>query len=125
MTGTDDARLPCVKCGALNPAGAEVCSGCGHRFDGTDTAPPPPEPPESEPSTSRGLARVGSSLGKLTTVVAIAAASIIAFVGAVFTTCSYDTRGDHILLDLGAGVAAALLVAVGLMVTLRVAGRRR
>ena len=43
MSQPDEARFACIGCGALNPVGAEVCAGCGHRFAGPDrlTAPEP------------------------------------------------------------------------------------
>jgi hypothetical protein len=37
-----DIQFACIGCGAMNPAGAEVCSGCGHRFREPTFVPPPP-----------------------------------------------------------------------------------
>lgn len=34
MPEPDEFRFACIGCGALNPSGAEVCSGCGYHFAG-------------------------------------------------------------------------------------------
>lgn len=36
MSEPEEICFACIGCGAMNPAEAEVCSGCGHRFAGTD-----------------------------------------------------------------------------------------
>jgi len=59
MSEPDEVRFACIGCGEWNPAGAEVCAGCGHRFAGPDLTPPvpvwiPPRPSENpyEPPAS-------------------------------------------------------------------------
>ncbi len=56
MSGAEpeEIRFACIGCGALNPVGAESCTGCGHRFAGTDVVSTPAParpvvPPERRP----------------------------------------------------------------------------
>ncbi len=53
MPEPEEIRFACIGCGALNPVGAEACSGCGHRFAGPDVVSTPPMsvPPERRPLT--------------------------------------------------------------------------
>jgi hypothetical protein len=45
MSEPEEIRFACIGCGALNPAGAEACSGCGHRFREPTPVPSPPVSP--------------------------------------------------------------------------------
>jgi hypothetical protein len=39
MAEPEEIQFACIGCGAMNPAGAEACSGCGHRFGGPGFVP--------------------------------------------------------------------------------------
>jgi hypothetical protein len=126
MSSPDEARTTCIGCGTTNPAGAEVCSGCGYRFAGSATPVTVPnmrpEPPgrgevaglAPESNAARVMMAVGSVVGKLLLALAITAASGVAGVVALYTSCSIDTKGTYLILDLGLGLLASVAVAVGL-----------
>ncbi len=40
MPEPDEIQFQCIGCGAMNPAGAVVCMGCGHTFGGLEAGPP-------------------------------------------------------------------------------------
>jgi len=130
MSGTVDARVPCIGCGAMNPPGSDLCAGCGHRFAGPNPGSPAPrmapEPagPGREPEST--AVRIVATIGSVVAVLSIGVVSLISLVIGVAITCSIDTKGEHILLDLGAGVVLAVLVAVGLsLYFLAGTGRRK
>ena len=52
MSEPNEVRFACIGCGAMNPAGAEVCSGCGHRFAGPGRGPIPEPAPGSAPASN-------------------------------------------------------------------------
>jgi hypothetical protein len=41
MSEPGEIQFVCIGCGTTNPAGAEVCAGCGYRFAGTDIVSTP------------------------------------------------------------------------------------
>ena len=137
MSEPGEIQFDCIGCGAMNPAGAEVCAGCGHRFAGPDAGPIaralPPMAPEPEPdfdpyrigyeSRSRGPRSTSSTaLGCLATgfgVVLAIVASVAAFGVAFFVTCTSlfgNGNGDSVLL----WSSIVGCVAVGLVVWLSV-----
>jgi hypothetical protein len=73
LSEPDEIRFACIGCGTYNPANAEVCAGCGHRFAGPDVIakvrvvlPPRPsenpyEPPSAPIAPPRTF-RIGSLL---------------------------------------------------------------
>ena len=52
MAEADEIQFACIGCGTMNPAGAEVCAGCGYRFAGPEftTLAPPAYSPPSRPT---------------------------------------------------------------------------
>ena len=91
MSEPEEIRFACIGCGALNPVGAEVCSGCGHRFAGTDivstppsAVPPPvrrPPTPERfyEPPKARVAAPTTFRIGTAMAIIAVIAVCLGAF----------------------------------------------
>jgi hypothetical protein len=53
MSKPHEIQFACIGCGAMNPAGAEVCSGCGHRFR-EPTSFPSPRVPGKDPYEAPG-----------------------------------------------------------------------
>jgi hypothetical protein len=114
-----EIQFVCIGCGAMNPAGAEVCAGCGHRFAGPDlmsaTRPimaPRPRPapllnPYEPPSTPISVPRtfqIGTGLVYI----------------AVIAVCLGAFRADVSL-----GVASVVLLMPATIRTSMAAGRRR
>jgi hypothetical protein len=78
MSELPEVQFRCIGCGALNPPGAEVCVGCGHRFAGLDGAPverriesetphratsPDTYDPPSSPIAGPRKLRIGTAMG--------------------------------------------------------------
>lgn len=136
----DEVRLACIGCGALNAAGAEVCTGCGHRFAGPGCGPisqPAPgsapafpvmhfrddelyKPPRPNPDEMM-LGCFAKVFGITVAVIATIAAFVVAF----FVTCSATFQTDGVLIwSVMAGVAAAgLVVAFSVWIATRIGGR--
>jgi hypothetical protein len=119
MSEPDEIQFACIGCGTMNPAGAEVCAGCGHRFAGPDLMSPtrpilPPRPrptpflnpyePPSAPIAPPTTFRIGTGL----VIIAVIAFCLAAF------------RADITL-----GVALTMLILPGTIRTPMVAARRR
>jgi hypothetical protein len=119
MSEPGEIQFGCIGCGTMNPAGAEVCAGCGYCFAGPDLMSPtrpierprprptpllnPYEPP-SVPIAPPTTFRIGTGL------VIIA---VIAFCLAAFRA------------DVSLGVAVTMLILPGTIRTPLVAARRR
>jgi hypothetical protein len=93
-----DIQFACIGCGAMNPAGAEVCSGCGHRFREPTAVPSPPatmpdpyEPPRWPAASTNPYeaprSRVGTAptfrIGTAMVVIAVVALCLGAFASGV------------------------------------------
>jgi hypothetical protein len=124
MPEPDEIRFACIGCGAMNPVGAEVCAGCGHRFAGpaggrispTSTGPAPAiEEPIVSFSPSRPNHDLAMMLGCLANVIGIMIAVVATFVAGVvafFVTCTSLDAGDTPLLWsslAGLGAASAVV----------------
>jgi hypothetical protein len=115
MTEPDDVQFACIGCGALNPAGAEVCAGCGHRFAGPDLKPKvpiriPPRRSENfyEPPTTPIAPPRTFRIGTVLVLIALIAVALAAF------------RADITL-----GVGTIVLLAPAAIRTPFLASRRR
>ncbi len=142
MPEPEEVRFACIGCGAMNPAGAEVCAGCGHRFAGPAGGPvahpkplpigdiPPMSFRDDDPSPSRkdgpNFTLLGF-LGKVAWVILTLVATLIAFVVAFFVTCSatFNVQGNGGMdLPFLVGLSAAgLVVAVSVWVASTSRGR--
>jgi hypothetical protein len=121
MSEPDEIRLACIGCGAMNPVGAEVCAGCGHRFAGPaggriDGPPPGPAPAIEEPrvsylppSTNHDQSILGC-LAKVIGVMIAIVATIVAFGIAFFVTCTSVNGDSQLVLSFLAGLTAAATV---------------
>ncbi len=142
MPDPEEVRFACIGCGAMNPAGAEVCEGCGHRFAGPAGGPvvrPEPlpigdippmhfrdddlyRPPRPNPDES-----ILGCFAKVVGVIVSIIATFLAFVVTFFVTCtSIDSpQGElTLIVSLGAGLlAAGLVVAFTVWVASRTRGR--
>jgi len=119
MPHPDEIQFDCIGCGTMNPAGAEVCSGCGHRFAGPEggrivnsppmMAPAPEEARVAHPSPRpvREPTVLGcfvKAIGIILTIIA----TLVAFVVAFFITCASIGGGDFAMVwTLMAGLGAA------------------
>jgi hypothetical protein len=133
MSEPEEVRFACIGCGAMNPAGAEACAGCGHRFAGPGGGPipgpgggpiPGPEPgpplaiPEMhfrdddlyKPGRPVPEASLLGCLGKVIGVTFAVVATLVAFVVACFATCM-ATNAQALTWPILGGLAAAGLVA--------------
>ena len=141
MPEPDEIQLACIGCGTMNPADAEVCTGCGHRFAGPKggriagslpvMAPAPEEllriedrssPPTSKSTTFLGC--LGTTMGILLATVA----AIIAFVVAFFVTCTSIGGNDSsglIWSSLAGLGAVAIVVAVAIWIGSMLRGHPR
>jgi drug/metabolite transporter (DMT)-like permease len=117
MSEPDEVRFACIGCGAMNPAGAAVCSGCGHVFAGpvSGMAQHPksaPALPESrnpyrpiKPVTELTLL---GCLARMFSIAITMIAAFFAFVVAFVSTCtSGGINQDMSGLAWLAGLAAA------------------
>lgn len=143
MPQPEEPRFACIGCGTMNPVGAEVCAGCGHRFGGPASgginprsAPLPmprmsPEPDYYQAPAHRSPYRPrGSALGCFLTGIGILltiVSSLIAFVVAFFVTCASIPGSDTALLWAflaGAG-ASGLVVALAVWIGSAFRGKNR
>jgi hypothetical protein len=109
MSEPEAIQFACIGCGAMNPAGAEACSGCGHRFREPTPVPAPlvlPTNPYEAPR-SRVAGAPTFRIGTAMVLIAVVALCLGAF---------------------AAGIAQGILVTMGLLpATIRtfyIAGRR-
>ena len=73
MSELSENSFACIGCGAMNPVGAEVCSGCGHRFAGASVEPSPASvAPTTSPSPPSVPARPSAIPSILIVVVVFA-----------------------------------------------------
>lgn len=118
MAELDEIQFACIGCGTMNPPGAEVCAGCGHRFaslEFTTLAKPafipksrpapfdPYDPPQSPIAPPRTF-RIGTGLALI----------------AVIAVCLAAWRAQPV-----AGIAVSVLVLVAAVRTPVLASRRR
>jgi hypothetical protein len=130
MPEPEESQVDCIGCGTMNPASAEVCSGCGHRFAGPTgrVAHEPgaakaegPREPVLDSLTGYRAPDQPTAMGCLAKGIAITLtilATLIAFVIAFFATCSALWNQDSgIAWSFAAGLGAAsavVIVAVGI-----------
>jgi hypothetical protein len=109
MSEPEAIQFACIGCGAMNLAGAEACSGCGHRFR-EPTAVPAPLVLSTNPYEAPKSRVAGAPTFRIGTAMALIA--VVAFCLAAFA----------------AGIAQGVLVTMGLLpATIRtfyIAGRR-
>jgi hypothetical protein len=135
MSEPDEIRFACIGCGTWNPAGAEVCAGCEHRFGGPDLVPKvrivfpprpsenPYEPPASQIAPPRTF-RIGTALfliaiiavclGALRENIALGVLVILSLVPAAIRTplVSERRRAEGKPMDFSEQVASFLMTMV-------------
>ena len=122
MRHPEDISQPCIACGAMNQAGAEVCAGSGHRLreparaqapPGTTAAPDVDPPRRTDDLGASPITGPRRRSGRVGLAIVIGLATVVAAPIAFVATCS--AFANNLEGDMGVGIAVGSLAAVAVV----------